>query len=166
MNNVFLIGFMGSGKSTIAACMSENYGMDVVEMDEVLAKRENMSIPDIFAQKGEAYFREAETRLLREIEAEEHKVVSCGGGVVLREENVQEMKRKGQIVLLSARPETILARVKGSHDRPLLAGKKDLPSIYAMMEERRPKYEAAADVVIATDGKTAEEISKEIKERI
>lgn len=163
MKNVFLIGFMGSGKSTIAACLSQDYGMEVVEMDEVIAKREKMSIPDIFAQKGEAYFREAETRLLQEIEEDGHKVVSCGGGVVLREENVQEMKKKGQIVLLSAKPETILERVKGDDNRPLLAGKKDVTSICEMMEERRPRYEAAADLVILTDGKTAEAIAKEIQ---
>lgn len=163
MNNVFLIGFMGSGKSTIAACLSQDYGMEVVEMDEVIAKREKMSIPDIFAQKGEAYFREAETRLLQEIEEDGHKVVSCGGGVVLREENVQEMKKKGRIVLLSAKPETILERVKGNDNRPLLAGKKDVKSICEMMEERRTRYEAAADVVILTDGKTAEAIAKEIQ---
>lgn len=166
MNNVFLIGFMGSGKSTVASCLSRNYGMDVIEMDEVIAKREKMSIPDIFAQKGEAYFRDTETRLLKEIEEEGHKVVSCGGGVILREENVQEMKKKGQIVLLSAEPETILERVEKNNDRPLLAGKKDINSICRMMEERRPKYEAAADLVITTDGKTAEAIAKEIEEGV
>lgn len=166
MNNVFLIGFMGVGKSTVASSLSQNYGMEVVEMDEVIAKREKMSIPDIFAQKGEVYFREAETRLLREIEEEGHKVVSCGGGVVLREENVQEMKKKGRIVLLSARPETILERVKDNDNRPLLAGKKDVKSICEMMEERRPRYESAADVVISTEGKTAEAIAKEIEEGV
>lgn len=166
MNNIFLIGFMGSGKSTVASCLSRNYGMGMIEMDEVIAKHEKMSISDIFAQKGESYFREAETRLLREIEEDGHKVVSCGGGVILREENVQEMKKKGRIVLLSAKPETILERVKGNDNRPLLAGKKDVNSICEMMEERRPRYEAAADVEISTDGKTAEEISKEIQGRV
>lgn len=166
MKNVFLIGFMGSGKSTVASCLSKNYGMEIIEMDEVLVEREGMSIPDIFAKKGESYFREAETNLLIEIQSEQNKVVSCGGGVVLREKNVQEMKKSGQIVLLNAKPETILERVKDDDNRPLLEGKKNTEFISDMMEERRPKYEGAADFVIQTDGKTADEICKEIFEKI
>lgn len=166
MKNIFLIGFMGSGKSTVASCLSNFCGMKVLEMDARIAEQEGMSIPNIFAQKGETYFRDAETRLLTEIEPNQGLVISCGGGVVLREENVRKMREKGCIVLLAATPETILERVRGDRNRPLLSGKQDVSSIHGMMESRRLRYEAAAEYTIQTDGKSAEEIAKEIMEGV
>lgn len=166
MKNIFLIGFMGSGKSTVASFLSQKYGMEIIEMDQLIVEREGMSIPDIFAQKGEPYFRDAETNLLIEIQSDENKVVSCGGGVVLREQNVDEMKKSGKIVLLTAKPETILERVKDDDNRPLLRGNKNVEFISDMMEKRRAKYEGAADVVIHTDGKQVDEICKEIFEKV
>ena len=166
MENVFLIGFMGSGKSTIASYLAENYGMEIIDMDQLIVEREGMAIPDIFAQKGELYFRDVETSLLIEIQGEQNKVVSCGGGVVLRDENVQAMKNIGQIVLLDAKPETILERVKDDDNRPLLRGNKNVQFIRDMMGKRQPKYEAAADLVIHTDGKSADEICKEIISKV
>ena len=162
MENVFLVGFMGSGKSTIASYLAENYGMEIIDMDQLIVEREGMAIPDIFAQKGELYFRDVETSLLIEIQGQQNKVVSCGGGVVLREKNIQAMKKSGQVVLLNAKPETILERVKDDDNRPLLRGNKNVQFIRDMMEKRQPKYEAAADLVIHTDGKSADEICKEI----
>ena len=166
MRNVFLIGFMGSGKSTIASCLVKNYGMDMIDMDQLIVEREGMSISDIFAQKGELYFRDVETNLLIEIQGEQNKVVSCGGGVVLREKNIQAMKKSGQVVLLNAKPETILERVKDDDNRPLLRGNKNVQFIREMMEKRRPKYEMAANFVIHTDGKSADMICKEIIEKV
>ena len=126
MKNIFLIGYMGTGKSTVAAYLCEHYNMNVVEMDQEIVEREGMSISDIFATKGENYFRDVETNLLLEIQKKENQVVSCGGGVVLRERNVEEMKKSGSIVLLTARPETILERVKDDDSRPLLKGNKNI----------------------------------------
>lgn len=166
MKNVFLIGFMGSGKSTVASCLADKYGMNIVEMDQIIVEREGMSISDIFAQKGETYFRDAETKLLNEIQSGTNMAISCGGGVVLRDQNVKEMKKCGKIVLLNAKPETILERVKKDENRPLLQGNKNVSYITDMMEQRRPNYEKAADFVIQTDGKDAEEICKEIYKRI
>ena len=166
MINIFLIGFMGSGKSTVASCLAKKYGMEIVEMDQVIVEREGMSISDIFAHKGETYFRDVESQLLTEIQAKQDRVISCGGGVVIREQNVKEMKKCGKVVLLNAKPETILERVKDDKNRPLLQGKKDVSFIGDMMEQRRPKYEKAADLIIETDGKGAEEICKEIFDRI
>lgn len=166
MKNVFLIGFMGCGKSTVAAWLSKNHGMEIIEMDQLIAEKEGMSIPDIFAQHGESYFRDAETNLLIEIQTKQNKVVSCGGGVVLREQNVVEMKKSGLVVLLTAKPETILERVRDDDDRPLLRGNKNVEFISDMMEKRRPRYENAADIVIHTDGKQIDTICKEIFEQI
>lgn len=166
MKNIFLIGYMGTGKSTVAAHVANAYGMEVMEMDEMIVCREGMSISDVFAKHGEEYFRDAETRLLQEICQQENKVVSCGGGVVLRSQNVEEMRKGGRIVLLSAKPETILERVKDDSSRPLLAGNKTVAFISEMMEKRREKYEGAADIVIQTDGKSVVHICEEIMGRI
>ena len=89
--NIVLIGFMGTGKSTIAKHLSRRYGMEIVEMDREIEEREGMRIPEIFEQKGEKYFRECETNLLKEIQNYSNKIISCGGGAVLREENIKEI---------------------------------------------------------------------------
>lgn len=166
MKNIFLIGYMGTGKSTVAAYMAKQYGLEVLEMDQMIVEREGMSISDIFAKQGEGYFRDVETNLLIEIQSQENKVVSCGGGVVLREQNVEEMRKGGKIVLLSAKAETILERVKDDDSRPLLQGNKNVEFINDMLEKRRPKYESAADIVIQTDGKQIKDICNEIFEQI
>ena len=89
-------------------------------------------------------------------------VISCGGGTPMRECNVVEMKKNGRVVLLTAKPETILNRVKDNHDRPLLEGNKNVDFIAELMEKRREKYEAASDIVIETDGKDKLEICEEL----
>ena len=135
--HIFLIGFMGCGKSTNAARLAEMAG-------------------------AEPYFRSLETELIRSFSDRDPAVISCGGGAVLKEENVRLMKKCGKIVLLTATPETIYGRVKDSTERPVLNGNMNLSYIEDLMEKRRPKYEAAADITVATDGKTAEEICEEI----
>ena len=160
--NIALIGFMGTGKSTLSKYLKEKYGMDIVEMDQIIAEREGMSISDIFETYGEKYFRDLETKLLIEMQSRKNVVISCGGGVPMRERNVVEMKKNGRVVLLTAKPETILERIKDNHDRPLLEGNKTVSYIAELMEKRREKYEAAADIVIETDGKSELEICEEL----
>ena len=164
--NIFLIGFMGAGKSTISDYLKNALAMDVVEMDQWIVERQGMSISDIFETYGEEYFRELETNLLIEMQSQSNVVVSCGGGVPMRERNVVEMKKNGRVVLLTAKPETILDRVKDNHDRPLLENNKTVPFIADLMEKRRAKYEAAADIVIQTDGKSELEICEELIHRL
>jgi len=141
-------------------------GIEVVEMDQVIAEREQMSIPDIFATYGEEYFRDLETGLLVEMQSQKNTVISCGGGAALRERNVAEMKKNGRVVLLTASPETIYDRVKDSDDRPVLSGRKNVKGISELMEQRRGKYEAAADIVINTDNKTVLEVCEELVQRL
>ena len=164
--NIFLIGFMGTGKSTVAKALKKETGAEIIEMDQLIAQRENQSISQIFEEKGEAYFRNLETELLTELQSGEKYIVSCGGGVPMREKNVLEMKKSGTVVLLTALPETVLERVKDNHDRPLLQNRKSVEGIRELMEQRREKYEAAADVKVATDGKSAETIAREILQTI
>ena len=160
--NIFLIGFMGAGKSTIARTLQRELGFPLVEMDARIVQEQGMSINDIFAQYGEAHFREIESQLVVDLGKQEPSIVSCGGGVVVRPENTQNMKKSGRIVLLKASPETIFERVKNSTDRPILNGHMNVEYIAELMEKRRALYEEAADITIQTDGKTREQICEEI----
>lgn len=164
--NLVLIGFMGCGKSTVAKCLRRIYGMDILEMDREIECREGMRISEIFESKGEEYFRELETKLLIELMKKKNIIISCGGGVPMRECNVLEMKKNGTVILLTAKPETVLERVKYSRRRPLLEGHMNVAYIEELQEKRREKYEKAADIVIATDGKTIEQIGEEIVRRL
>lgn len=160
--NLFLIGFMGAGKSTVAARLSKKLNMKLVEMDARIVEEQGMSINDIFEQYGEAHFRDIESRLILDIGAEGGTVVSCGGGVVVRPENTEYMKKNGIVVFLSAMPETIYERVKDGTDRPILNGHMNVAYIAELMDKRKPLYEAAADYKVATDGMGIDEIVKTI----
>ncbi len=165
-HNIFLIGFMGSGKSTISDYLSQHYAMEKIEMDQMIAQQEGMSISEIFQTHGEEYFRNLETDVLKELQGKGNVVVSCGGGTAMRECNVELMKKNGKIVLLAASPQTIYERVKDSHDRPLLEGHMDVSYIEELMEQRRTRYEAAADMVIQTDGLDQASICEELMRRL
>lgn len=160
--NIFLIGFMGSGKSTIARLLAKETGKELIEMDETIEADAGCSINQIFEKHGECYFRDLESELVVHIAEKGGAVVSCGGGAVLRAENVENMKKNGIIVYLSATPETIYKRVRNSTHRPLLNGNMNVEYITQLMEKRLPIYENAADVVVDVNGKEKSEIVKEI----
>ena len=160
--NVFLIGFMGAGKSTIARCLQKELDMELVEMDERIVQEQGMSINEIFEKVGEAGFRDIESQLVVDLGGQEKSIVSCGGGVVVRPENVENMKKSGKIIFLTATPETILSRVKDGTDRPLLNGHMNVEYIEELMNKRLALYEGAADYMVATGGKTKGEICTEI----
>lgn len=164
--NIFLIGFMGAGKSTIAKALCKELQMQLVEMDARIVEERGMSINDIFAQYGEDHFRDIESQLILTLGEEGNTIVSCGGGVVVRPQNIEFMKKSGKVVFLSATPETIYERVKNSTDRPILNGHMNVEYIAELMEKRRALYEAAADIKIETDGKSRSVICKEIMERL
>lgn len=162
MTNIYLIGFMGAGKSTVAKELAAKTGARRIEMDQMIVEQQGMAISEIFEKYGEEHFRDLETKLLRSFLKEENLVVSCGGGSVLRDENARLMKESGRIVLLTAAPETIYERVRHSTERPILNGNMNVAFIRELMEKRRERYETVADQTIATDGKTAAEICREI----
>lgn len=166
MKNIYLIGFMGAGKSTIAKTLQYKTGAKRIEMDQLIEEQQGMAITEIFDKFGETHFRDLETELLRSFCEENDLVVSCGGGSVLREENAVLMKESGRIVLLTASPETIYERVKNSTNRPILNGNMNVEYIRGLMEKRRARYEAVADVTVATDGKSVETICEEILEQM
>lgn len=162
MSNIFLIGFMGTGKSTIAEALKRKYDMQIVDMDAEIEKEQKMVISDIFATKGEEYFRDLETQLIKDLQKKDNVVVSCGGGAVLRDENVTEMRKSGKVVLLNATPETILQRVKNSNNRPLLEGNKNIDFIRELMSKREDKYNYAADITVNVDNRAVGEIADEV----
>ena len=166
MQNIFLIGFMGTGKSTVASMFRNRKQLQLIEMDQKIEKQEGMTISEIFEKYGEEYFRELETKLLKKIQQRDNQIVSCGGGVVLRDENVKIMRQNGVIVLLCAQPATILERVKRGKNRPLLNGHMEESYIAELMEKRHAKYRSAADIVVHTDGKNKVEICNEIIEKL
>jgi len=164
--NILLIGFMGAGKTTVSAKLSELLAMEIMEMDAHIQQKEGMSIKEIFAVHGEEYFRNCESNTLIELRERRHMVVSCGGGVPLRESNVALMKNSGYVVWLTAAPEAIYDRVKDSTERPLLNSNMNVPFIRDLMENRREKYEKAADIKIDTTGKEIEEICEELLQKL
>ena len=138
--------------------LCKRLGATQVEMDQVIVEQQDMAISDIFDEYGEKYFRKLETDLLLELKEKDNQVISCGGGVVLKEENVDIMKSCGRIVLLKADPETIYERVKDSTHRPLLNGNMSLQYIEELMEEREEAYEEAADIKVTTDDRSIDSI--------
>ena len=164
--NLMLIGFMGTGKSTVAGKLKQMLQAEQIEMDACIAEEAGMSIPDIFEKFGESHFRDLETGMLRKFKEKKPVIVSCGGGAVLRDENIEIMRGQGKIILLTATPQTIYERVKDNHDRPVLNGNMNVEYISELMEKRKVRYEMAADIVIATDGKTVDEICNEILEEV
>jgi shikimate kinase len=159
MRNIILIGYMGSGKTTVAGALAELLQCPFIDMDTEIEKREKKSITDIFKEKGEGYFRDLETEFLKGF-SEEGAVLSSGGGIVLREENIILLKKSGTVVWLYSSPDIILERLSKDESRPLLPNTKD--KIEEMLAIRMPYYERACDIRIDTDNKTPGKISEEI----
>ena len=161
--HIALIGFMGVGKSTVSKELHRLTGMPEVDTDAEIVRREGCSISRIFEEKGERYFRRLETELIDELGKLPSSIISCGGGMAMRDLNVKKLRALGEIVLLRAEPETVYSRVKDSTNRPLLNGNMNVPYIKELMEKRRPFYEAAATVRVSTDGRSVAEIAEEIR---
>lgn len=164
--HIFLIGFMGTGKSTISRELRYRSGKPEIDTDVWIEEKEGRSISEIFEEEGEEYFRIRETAMLDELGAMKPSIISCGGGMALRELNVRKMKALGRVVLLTAEPEAIYDRVRISDNRPLLQGHMNVDYIREMMEKRMPFYERAADLCVATDNRMISDIAKEILERV
>lgn len=160
--HIALIGFMGAGKSSVSRQLHRMTGWPEIDTDQKIVETEGCSIPQIFSEKGEPYFRQLETELLDELGPLAPGIISCGGGMAMRDINVKKLHALADVVLLTAAPETIYDRVKDSTNRPLLNGNMNVPYIRDLMEKRRPFYEKAANVVVSTDGKSVSEIAKEI----
>lgn len=162
MNNIILIGFMGCGKSTVAKELAEKLDMKVIDMDSEIEREEGRSISDIFAEDGEDYFRSLETSFLERAQGKRKKIISTGGGIVTREQNVELLHNIGTVVFLQADIDHILNNVKSDTTRPLLQTDDIKGKITEMLELREPMYLSAADVIIQASGKTIENIVDEM----
>ncbi len=167
MRHVVLIGFMGCGKSTVGIRLSYRLRRVVEDTDKRIEKEQKMTVSDIFAEHGEAYFRDLETELLtRMCEEKSFKIISTGGGLPLREENRKLLHKLGKVIYLRVTPETVYGRLKNDTTRPLLQGDNPLAKIQELMAQRRDIYESAADVIIDVDDKKMEQILVEIMEAL
>lgn len=157
--NLILIGFMGTGKTTIGKRVAKSLGFRFVDTDQLVAKRAGKTISKIFAEDGEDAFRKLETEVLQDCAAGVDQVISTGGGIVTRPENFEILKKAGYVIWLKASPETIYERVQRNRKRPLLQTENPKETIRNLLEQRVSLYEKANDLSVATDGLTLDETS-------
>jgi shikimate kinase len=161
--NIVLIGYRGSGKSTVGRTVAARLGRTLVSTDAEIVKRAGQTIPEIVAEHGWDYFRDLESRVCKEFSGLDGLVIDTGGGAILRLENVRDLKKTGTVFWLTASVKTIAKRIGGDTQRPSLSGTKSfLEEIQDVLSERIPKYQAAADYVIATEGRSVAQIADEI----
>jgi shikimate kinase len=165
--NIVLIGYRGTGKSVVGKILAAQLGRRLVSTDEEIIRRAGKSIPDIVAAHGWEYFRDLETAVCQDLAGRDNLVIDTGGGAILRQENVKVLKNNGRLFWLTASVETIAARIGGDSQRPSLTGTKShVVEIRDVLSERTPKYQAAADHMIPTDGRSVEELAKTILKHV
>lgn len=157
--NVVLIGFMGCGKSTVGIRLSYRLRYVVEDTDKLIEAQAGKSISEIFAQEGEAAFRQMETQLLERLaENKGKRIYSVGGGTPVREVNRPLLKKLGTVIYLRAKPETIYERLKDDTTRPLLQGEDPLGKIHRLMAEREDAYAETADEIVDVDELTLDQV--------
>ncbi len=159
--NLILCGMMGVGKTTVGKILAEVSLRSFVDTDALIEEKYG-KISEIFATYGEGYFRDLEGETVRALSEKNALVISVGGGLVLREENVILLKKQGEIVYLRAKKETLVERLQKDTTRPLLQGRDLEKRIEELMRARTRAYEQAADCVVDVDGKTPTQIAEEI----
>lgn len=158
---VFFVGFMGAGKTSVAQWLARECGLDVKDTDMYLEQQERRTVSDIFAEDGEDYFRACEARYLKKLAGESPCLISCGGGIVLRAENVRVMKECGYVVCLIISVETAAERILDAQSRPLF---KNLDTARAIAAQRVPLYDRASDVQVETAERSVAEIAREVRD--
>lgn len=167
MNHIILIGFMGSGKTSVGQHLAKSLNLPFLDTDEQIERRSGMKITDIFAQYGERYFRDLETETVKKLaEDPQRKVISVGGGLPVEEKNQPYLKKMGSVVFLEARQDTLVARLEGDTTRPMLKGGNLRERIQTLMAHRQEAYDKVADFHIQTDERNFDEIVKEIEQQI
>ena len=161
MRNIVLVGFMGSGKTTVGKLVAEQTGMPLLDMDSMIVERAGKSINEIFANEGEAHFRSLERALVKELSETEGNIISTGGGIVLNPDNIADFERTGLVVCLLADAETVLDRVKHDASRPLLAGDKEA-KILELLESRKHLYGAITHKIDTSGRPSPEPTAREI----
>ena len=168
-SNIALIGFMGAGKSAVGRALAAKLDMEFIDLDSLIEQKAGRSIAVIFAHDGEPAFRRMETEVTAQVASKEKKVIACGGGIVLEQNNIDIIRNSSVIVYLAAGPAILLQRVLNSQERrPLLEVANPAPTIESLLKFRRQLYEKAADIIIDTSqldiataaGRISEELLK------
>lgn len=159
VGHVFMVGFMGAGKSTVARLVAHSLGMPCVDLDDRIEQAAGMSIAELFEQSGEESFRDLETAELMALESTRPSVVACGGGVVLRPENRSAMRSMGTVVYLRVDASEALARVGDCSTRPLLSGPSGSLAATALLQAREGLYRSVADIEVDTNHATAADVA-------
>jgi len=162
MKNIVLVGFMGTGKTAVAKLLARRLKMHYVCVDDLIEKHEGHPITDIFSASGEEYFRKIESEIIRDISDKSGQVIDAGGGAVLKEENVKNLKKNGILVCLTATPDVIYDRIKSQGTRPLLNVLEPKKKIQELLL-KRAQYYAKADFTIDTSDLTVEQAVEKIK---
>jgi shikimate kinase len=163
--NIILTGFMGAGKTSVGVRLAKDLGYAFVDTDGLIEADQRTTVAAIFSSFGEAYFRDVETRIIRQVLEGGDQVIATGGGAVIREENRKAFRERGMTICLAARPETVYERVRQETHRPLLQVPDPLARIRELLAGREQFYRQA-DLVIETDGKTVDEVISEIRQRV
>ena len=157
--NIVLIGYRGTGKSTVGRQLAARLGRALVSTDTEIVKRAQRTIPEIVSQEGWEYFRDLESEICRELAGRDQLVIDTGGGAILRQKNVEALKKNGTVFWLEASVDTITKRIGRDTQRPSLTGTKSfVDEIQDVLQERTPKYQAAADHVIKTDDQPIDQL--------
>ena len=161
--NLVLIGYRGTGKSTVGKLLARELRRHLVSTDAEVVRRARLSIPEIVQQFGWEHFRDLESAICRDVAARDQVIIDTGGGAILRPENVEALRRTGTIVWLTATVETISRRIGGDTQRPSLTGTKSFTEeIRDVLAERIPKYQAAAHHIVPTDGASTAQVAERI----
>jgi len=163
--NIYLIGMMGSGKTTVGKLLSEKMKRPYLDLDFLIETKAQLSVNDIFNEKGESYFRQVESEILMNIN-ESRAIVSCGGGVILEESNRSFMRLTGKVVFLALPLIELVKRLKTATNRPLLRGNRMEEKIKDLWTKRKKYYEETAHMTIHTNDQTPEQIVEQIMDQI
>jgi shikimate kinase len=164
--SIVLIGMMGAGKSIVGRCLQRRTKMVLLDTDDIVASKFGISIPEIFSHYGEQAFREAETQALRELATMEQAIIVTGGGIVLREENVDFLKQLGVLVWLDGKEATLFERATQARTRPLLEGENPREAFAQMIQARLPIYAKFAHIRVDTSVLTEDEIAVAILSKL
>jgi shikimate kinase len=164
--SIVLIGMMGAGKSVVGRCLQRRTKLVLLDTDDIVVSKFGISIPEIFSRYGEQAFREAETQALRELTKMKQTIIVTGGGVVLREENVDFLKRLGNLVWLDGKEATLFKRASQARTRPLLQGENPREAFAQMIQARLPLYAKVAHIRVDTSALTEDEIAVAILSKL
>ena len=159
--NIVLVGLMGAGKTSVGLCLEQKTGRQFLDSDNIIEKEQGCSISEIFEKNGEAFFRKLESEVILRISGYNDKIIATGGGSVQNLQNLEYLRKNGQIFYLKALPEELYIRIKSQNNRPLLQNENPRGTLKNLLKLREENY-LKADIIIETSGKSVEDITEEI----